>query len=269
MALLIMSILAPSITGAIAVGVRVGSQIEGQDTALISALSQAEHIASLPTASSYGRYPSAPSDLDIAVRTGDAVEGCPNRQFLQCLNIVVGRSQDQTGDSTLDAFKARRFLQADSVLSPNAPDIVPVSGGVERVKTISVGGPLPRGEGFAVVISQVFSSPVPTDILVRWEVNPEPKKEGRALAIYRGRPFGEETDDLTIDPSAVQAPLVAIGNIENNLVLSVASRDVAPGDYTIYFFHSSSQDDDDDDDDDDPEHINTKSVEISCVCKIE
>ena len=48
--LLLISVVGTGLTGAAAVGVRVGSQIEARDTGFTIARSQAEFIASLPAA---------------------------------------------------------------------------------------------------------------------------------------------------------------------------------------------------------------------------
>ncbi len=109
------------LTGSIAVGAKVGSEIQDTDTATLSARSQAEYIAALPSASSYPVYPSAALAFTV---TGDIVDGCQQRTHLQCVTIGVSRDGNQR--AVLDIMKAERFLK---------PGVLPTSGGEERVYT--------------------------------------------------------------------------------------------------------------------------------------
>ena len=251
--LMLISLVAVGFVGSTAVGARVGSHIEDQDTSLIAARSQAEFIASEPVALSfglYGVYPSAPSAFTV---TGDVTNDCQTRDFLQCTTIRVSR--DEKERIVLDAFKAERFVKDDSTLAPNAIDVVPASGGLERVKTITVTNPLPKDEGFAVIISKVLAAPSSTDVLVRWESN----VVSRLLTIYSGRPFGAQTTGLTTLLTDVSSafPVVSEGALEKNERLGIAVRGIAAGDYTVYFFNDSKFD------------LATTSADITCLCEIE
>ena len=240
--ILLMSVVATGSIGAIAVGTRVASHVDDQDTSFITARSQAEYVASLPSASSYPVYPSAPSQLSVTTvvvtETGDS---------LQQLGIRVSRDNKEL--AAFDVLKAQRFV---------SPGIVPPSGGLTKVKTVSV-PPLGTGEGFAEGISQVFPSTALTDILVRWHVDATGAEEIRTVAIYQGRPFGVQTQGITTAPLAVNTgdfPLLAIGSLKVNPALAVAARGIATGDYTVYFFNDS-----------DSNSVVTQLAELSCLCK--
>ena len=166
--LLLISVVGVGLAGTVAVGAQVGAAIEERDASLTTSRSQAEFIASQPAASSYSDFPALPSALDL---TSDVTNECQGRDFLQCITIRVSRDGDEISD--LEILKAQRFVATGGV---------PTSGGLERVKPIVV-PQLPGEEGFAVVISDLFSSFTPTHILVRWEVSPDTQQEGRTLAI--------------------------------------------------------------------------------------
>ena len=254
--IMLISIAITGFIGTVIVGARAGTRIENQDFSLLTARSQAEFVASKPVASTfdlYGLFPSVPSDLTV---TGDVTNDCQQRDYLQCVNIRVSRDQKET--AVLDAFKAERFLNDDTLLAPNEIDKVPKSGGLKRVKTVTVPTISPS-EGFAVVISDLFPLIIPMDILVRWEMVPSTTDLNlRTLIIYGGKPFGSQTEGITIATGDVPAPILAKGRMQLNSVLSVAARDITTGDYTLYFFNVS-----------DDVNLVSKSAEISCVCKVE
>ena len=160
-------------------------------------------------------------------------------------------------EAVLDTFKAQRFTEVESVVEKS---VVPKSGGLARLQNIPL-DPIPSQNGLAVGVSQIFSVTRPTDILVRWEVDPATETEPRILAIYGGsQPFGPQTGGLIdIPPSdeVLERP-VAIGELRQGPVLSVGSRNVLPGDYTLYFFNDS-----------DSNGIITRSATVSCLCLID
>ena len=221
--LLLLSLVGVGTVGSIAVGTRAGSQIEEQDVSLIVARSQAEFVASQPIGPSYDVYPSAPSELDLTLSTGDLV--CANPDFLQRLRIRVFRDEEKT--ATLDAFKSGRFLD----VTPGEK-VVPKSSGLERVRTITVPDILPE-EGFAIVISEVFTTTTPTDTLVEWELSGQDNGDDddsgerlRTLAIFLEQPFGGQTQSITTPPSGVAVPLVATGQVRKDTLLAVGARGV-------------------------------------------
>ena len=154
--------------------------------------------------------------------------------------------------NSLEILKAQRFVEVDPLGPTNTADrIIPKSVGLERVKTITVPN-IPGQGGFAVTIPQVFSSTRSTDILVQWRLTEPTENRLRTVAIYKG--IG---DIANTPPASVVLPLVAIGQIRNNPILSVAARAVGTGDFTVQFFNDSQSQD-----------IVTQSARISCVCKI-
>ncbi len=111
--------------------------------------------------------------------------------------------------------------------------------------------------GFAIIIDQIFTTPLLSDILVRWAVSEDTDQRDRTVAIYEGKPFGTQTGDLTADPLTVGG-LVAIASTDRKTpVLSALSRDVLTGAHTAYFFNDSDND------------IVTRSTETSCVCVLQ
>ena len=168
---------------------------------------------------------------------------------MQCISVHVSRDGEEL--VKLDTYKAKRYLG-----TPPSEQVLPRSGGLEMVKSIVVPTILPK-QGYAVVVSYVFSSAAPTDILVYWELDAPSDSESRKLAVFTGTPFGSQTQGITIDPKDITAPLVDIGEIKKALVLSVAARDVATGGYTVYFFNKSKD-----------KNMATHSTRISCACEI-
>ena len=225
------------------VGAFVSSEIESQDIAQITARSQIEFVLSLPPASSYPPYPTAPDEMiidTVVVDSGDS---------LQQLTIIITQTGDEEAQqlAVLEAFKAKRFI---------APGVIPKSSGLERIKKITV-PTLDAEEGFAVVISQVYPSASPTNILVRWELSDSTKDELRTIAVFEGLPFGSQTEDLIINPLNVSATLAGVGRLRDHSFLSVGARGIISGTFTVYFYNES-----------DDESITTLSAEIDCVCSI-
>ena len=236
--------------GSVAVGARASGALEEQDAGLIAARSQAEFMASQPTAPTYSIYPSIPEELDLVVSTGDAP--CTGQVYLQCVRIDVFRAGELR--ASLDAAKADRFLAQTS-----GDAVVPKSGGLERVTTVLVPDISPL-QGVAINVSQVFGSfsSGDRDVQVRWKVTDATRKELRTIAIYGGQPFGSQIGDLTTLPDDVAAPLASKGQLRKNPRLGVAARavDVSQS-YTIYLFNESKDD-----------VISTESLEVICVCAI-
>ena len=108
-------------------------------------------------------YPSIPS---VLVVTTEVITLTADR--LQELTIRVTRDEEEFVDLTI--YKAQRFITDRSTLAPGVPDIVPKSGGLERVITVSIPEIQPE-QGFAVAVPQLFSSVRATDILARWELS--------------------------------------------------------------------------------------------------
>ena len=134
--------------------------------------------------------------------------------------------------------------------------MVPRSTALERVKTVAVPD-LPAEIGFAVVISPVFDTLDPTEILVEWELNEPTRTELRTLSVFSGKPFGTQTTGLTTPPSAVSG-VVTKGQFRNIPVLSTTASGTNTGDFTVYFFNESKV-----------TTIVSQSAQITCVCKIE
>ena len=249
-ALLLLSLVGVGSVGSVAVGTKANSALEDQDIALIVARSQAEFIASKPTAPTYSTFPSIPEELTLTVSTGDAP--CTGQTYLQCVRIDVFRDGERK--ASLEAAKAERFLDQKV-----GQAVVPKSGGLERVTRVAVPDISPL-EGVAIKVSQVFGSFSFGDreLQVRWELTDAAKEELRTIAIYEGQPFGSQTGDLTTLPDDVAAPLASRGQLRKNPRLGVTARavDVSQS-YTIYLFNESEDG-----------VISTNFLEVICVCAI-
>jgi hypothetical protein len=250
--LLLMSVVATGLVGAAAVGVRVGSSVESRDRGFTIARAQAEYIASLPGATEYSSFPSHPTDRTI---TGAVTENCLGRRYLQCITIDVFSEELRTADSTLQIFKAERFVE----LEPGAKQpVVPTSAGLDKLRSLSL-PPIPPRKGVAVRIPKVIPSVTPTDVLVRWELSSGSDDESRIVAIYRGAGLmaGQTGEFISVFPPEAPAPLLAIGELREGAVLSVGARDLKSGDYTVYFYNNSAS-----------RTVETRSTEISCLCSL-
>ena len=237
--MLLIGILVTGLVGVAAVGARVSTHVEGEDNSLITARSQAEFIASKPASGSYPVYPFAASGLVV---TSDV---STSGDSLQLLNIQVSNSANQT--TTLETCKALRFV---------TPGLVPEASGLERVKTADVPTITPA-QGFAVVLSDVFTGSAPNRILVEWTLTSGTSGESRTVAVYKGRPFGTQTGNITTSPTGTATvDLLAIGTLSSRSLLSVVSRNVFTGDHTVYLYNESAGAD-----------VVTASVEIGCVCE--
>ena len=235
MSLVILGTGTGGLVGAIAIGAVAGNFIEEQDASLTAARSELEFIAGSPVAATYDVFPPAPQGLVVEVAlTGDETTGCLGRQHLQCVGIVVSRAPKATGDdpipiASLVTFKARRFLEVDPVNPSDPLKVVPKAGGTTRQKDFPVPN-LPPGRGFAIVISEVFATTSPSDILVQWHPTSDTRDRLKTVAVYRGRPFGTQKEDLTSAPKDVAAPLEALGQNKESPLLSVAATGIATGD---------------------------------------
>ena len=242
--LLLMSLVGVGSVGSVAVGARAGALIEEQDAALITARSQAEFIASQPTAASYPDYPSIPKELDVSVTTtGDLV--CPVNPSLQCFQIEVFRDGEK--NATLDVFKSKRFLE----VTPTER-VVPKSGGLERVTSVTVPDLAPQ-TGFTVIIPQVFSSTTASDIVLEWGLTEGTRDQLRSVALFEGQP----SIAAGTPPPSVSATLKTIGQFRDVPSLSATASGLTQGDYTIYLFNDSNT-----------QTVVTQSFTVTCVCEI-
>ena len=250
--LLLISIVGTGLTGAAAVGVRVADKIETRDAAFTVARSEAEYIASLPAALEYGSYPGLPLGRVV---TADVTDGCLGLSYLQCITINVFGDEPGTADATLEIYKATRFLEIDPDVSE---PVVPLASGPDKLRTVSVDS-IPPKTGFALRLPRVFPSLSSTDIKVRWGLTKNTEEHSRIVAVYSGPELiaGQTGDLLALPPLEATAPLLAIGELRDGPLLSVALRQITTGDYTVYFYNNSGA------------AIETDVAEISCLCSVE